>query len=143
MPLYVVHEYPIGMVTHVAVEADSPEEAVDEIMAATDSEANFTQSKYADDCDGYLVDEVDAVGQLLESYALGPDGRQERRRYSMNDRQHAMILAALRYYRQNGRSSFPAPAESDIWDIATNGGKFSALDDAEIDSLCEELNFGG
>jgi hypothetical protein len=58
----------------------------------------------------------------------------------LSDREHATVLAALRYWQgeiladQFGR--FPPEIE----DIASNGGTVQALDVGEIDTLCERIN---
>jgi len=44
------------------------------------------------------------------------------------------ILAALRFYQADG------PGDAAVQDIATNGGSLIALDAAENDELCEQLN---
>jgi len=46
----------------------------------------------------------------------------------------ATILAALRFYQADG------PGDAAVQDIATNGGSLIALDAAENDELCEQLN---
>jgi len=48
-------------------------------------------------------------------------------------REHATILAALRYWQ--ARTTIV-----DMMDIATNGGAIDALDGDEIDALCERIN---
>lgn len=45
------------------------------------------------------------------------------------------MLAALRYWQREGRMS-----AGHEFDIAENGGEFSALTNDEIDELCERLN---
>lgn len=49
------------------------------------------------------------------------------------------ILAALRFYQENGQGD-PANRSDDIHDIATDGGEITSLDDAGIDVLCERIN---
>lgn len=53
----------------------------------------------------------------------------------MNKRELATVLAALRHWQS---------IESTRWgrevSIATDGGSLAALDDAEIDALCQKLN---
>jgi hypothetical protein len=56
--------------------------------------------------------------------------------YALTERQHATILAALRFYQEEGLDELPN-------DIATDCGTVKALDDAEIDALCEEINHSG
>lgn len=54
--------------------------------------------------------------------------------------EHATILAALRYYQEQGMGD-PFNRSDSIHDIATNGGEvFSSLDAEGIDRLCEQLN---
>lgn len=59
-------------------------------------------------------------------------------RYYLDDREHATVLAALRYWQREGWRS----CGHEIEDIATNGGTLEALVAAEIDGLCERLNCG-
>lgn len=54
--------------------------------------------------------------------------------------EHATILAALRYYQQQGMGD-PDNRSDDIHDIATNGDQETSLDEDGIDDLCEKLNF--
>ena len=50
------------------------------------------------------------------------------------------VLAALRYYQENGQGD-PDNRSDAIHDIATNGGEvMSSLDDEGIDDLCERIN---
>ncbi|MBI5425735.1 MAG: hypothetical protein HZA32_16795 [Opitutae bacterium] len=56
--------------------------------------------------------------------------------YGMDEREHATVLAALRHYQAAlATGVFPAIAE-----IATAGGLIRALEEQEIDALCERLN---
>lgn len=48
------------------------------------------------------------------------------------------ILAALRYYQQNGQGN-PESRDDAIHDIATGGGQFISRDDEGIDDLCHRL----
>lgn len=57
--------------------------------------------------------------------------------YHLDDREHATVLAALRYWQAQREE---VVAENDI---ATNGGTVLALTAHEIDALCERLNCGG
>lgn len=53
--------------------------------------------------------------------------------------QLATMLAALRYYQQQGMCDEDnRPPE--IEDIATDGGSVAALDEDEVDDLCQQLN---
>lgn len=51
------------------------------------------------------------------------------------------ILAALRYYQENGQGE-PDNRSNAIHDIATNIGEDISLDVDAIDELCERLNCG-
>lgn len=53
--------------------------------------------------------------------------------------EHATILAALRYYQQNGQGN-PGNRDNDTQFIATDGGELTSLDDEAIDALCEKIN---
>jgi hypothetical protein len=60
--------------------------------------------------------------------------------YTLNDAEHATIIAALRFYQQHGQGD-PFQRADDIHELATNGGEvMSSLDDEGIDALCERLN---
>lgn len=50
------------------------------------------------------------------------------------------VLAALRYYQENGQYD-PYNRKAYIHDIATNGGTEIAMDFEGIDELCLRLNF--
>lgn len=52
------------------------------------------------------------------------------------NRETATILAALRFWQREG-VGFDYSED----DIASNGGEFDSLDEAEIDALCERVNF--
>jgi hypothetical protein len=60
--------------------------------------------------------------------------------YQLDDREHATVLAALRY-REAGLAKDASGSEFDS--IATNEGEFDALGVDEIYALCERLNCGG
>jgi hypothetical protein len=63
--------------------------------------------------------------------------------YALHSDELATVLAALRYYQQQGMGD-PFNRSEDIHDIATNGGEvFSSLDDEGIDKLCESINHAG
>lgn len=49
------------------------------------------------------------------------------------------ILAALRYYQENGQGD-PFNRSDAIHDIATDGGEQISLDAHSIDELCERIN---
>jgi hypothetical protein len=57
----------------------------------------------------------------------------------LNDRELALVLAALRHWQesQDGRLT-----NSGLWEIATDGGKFEALGMEDIERLCQRLNAG-
>jgi hypothetical protein len=57
----------------------------------------------------------------------------------LTDQEHATILAALRFYQENGQGD-PANRSLDIHEIATNGDDVISLDEKGIDELCEMLN---
>ena len=54
---------------------------------------------------------------------------------TFDHRELATVLAALRFWQRQG----PGEAERDI---ATDGESLKELSAAEIDTLCERLNFG-
>lgn len=59
-----------------------------------------------------------------------------------DDAELATILAALRFYQQNGMGE-PENRSDEIHDIATNNGEVtSSLNDDGIDELCQRINFG-
>lgn len=60
----------------------------------------------------------------------------------LTDQEIATILAALRYYQQNGQGE-PANRSLDIHNIATNMDETISLDEDGIDELCEKLNCEG
>ena len=58
---------------------------------------------------------------------------------SVDSAEHATLLAALRYYQQNGQGE-PSNRCDAIHAIATDGGARISLDTAGIDALCEHIN---
>jgi hypothetical protein len=56
---------------------------------------------------------------------------------NLDSRELATVLAALRFWQREGSSSC-VPERG----IATDGEEFEELSAAEIDDLCERLNFG-
>ena len=56
----------------------------------------------------------------------------------LNDREHATVLAALRWYQEHRKRGLPLRID----DIATNGGKLKSLTVNGIDELCQKLNRG-
>lgn len=61
--------------------------------------------------------------------------------YRLDDREHATVLAALRYW-QATREGRPCTV-ADLMEVATNSKAFPSLTRHEIDALCERLNTGG
>lgn len=59
--------------------------------------------------------------------------------FEMTPQKRNTILAALRYYQDNGQGD---PAKRSCWihEIATDGDTEISMDDDGIDELCEELN---
>jgi hypothetical protein len=55
----------------------------------------------------------------------------------ISNRDGDTILAALRYWQNRGSKHQPT---EELIEIATNGDKHEALDDEEIDELCERIN---
>lgn len=63
--------------------------------------------------------------------------------YALTDAQHATVLAALRFYQEEGMGD-PAKRSDAIHFIASNGNVVDpGLDAAGIDALCESLNHDG
>ena len=60
-------------------------------------------------------------------------------RYRLEREDIATIVAALRYYQQEGQGD-PDNRDSMIQDLATAGGEITSRDDDGIDALCEQLN---
>lgn len=58
---------------------------------------------------------------------------------SVDSAEHATLLAALRYYQQNGQGEPSSRCEA-IHAIATDGDVRISLDTAGIDALCERIN---
>jgi hypothetical protein len=57
----------------------------------------------------------------------------------LNDRELALVLAALRHWQESHDGRLTNGA---LWEIATDGGKFEALGYEEIERLCQRLNAG-
>ena len=74
MTKYRVHIYAIVRVP-VDVEAESPEKAVELADQATNLHEAFRQGEYADDIDGFLVDELGPQGIVVSSQAYDKKGR--------------------------------------------------------------------
>jgi len=63
---------------------------------------------------------------------------------TITERQHATILAALRWYQATGLNpTVYDDLTADVHDIATNGQRLKAMNEEEIDVLCERINVGG
>ena len=61
--------------------------------------------------------------------------------YPMTTQQHATVLAALRYYQQQGLADDPTRRPAAIHDIATGGkARRHGLNARAIDRLCERIN---
>lgn len=58
---------------------------------------------------------------------------------SIEEAEHATILAALRFYQAHGMGD-PVNRPDAIDDLATNGGKVASLDEEGISDLCERIN---
>jgi len=59
---------------------------------------------------------------------------------SLNRRELATILAALRFHQDENLQGQRAIADLAIRNIATDGGTIKALSSREIDALCARLN---
>ena len=59
--------------------------------------------------------------------------------FEMTPQKRNTILAALRYYQENGQGD-PDNRSDAIHDIATDGDTDISMDDDGIDELCEEIN---
>ena len=60
--------------------------------------------------------------------------------FSVNERQLATILAALRFHQDENLQGHAAIADKTINEIASDNGQFVPLGFDEIDALCERLN---
>lgn len=58
---------------------------------------------------------------------------------SINDQEHAAILAALRVYQRKLEANGNLPP-ADVMGIATNDYEHDSLDAGEIDELAERIN---
>lgn len=58
---------------------------------------------------------------------------------TLNNQDRNTILAALRFYQENGQGD-PDNRSDEIHGIATGGGEDVSMDGAGIDDLCERLN---
>ena len=93
-------------------------------------------SEDAEERRGYLVDEVgDPEYAKTRNYdAEGKPQGSGGGPISIVGPERDTVLAALRLWQRLGG------ANSEEWDIATNGGSHEGLDDAAVDALCERLN---
>lgn len=78
-------------------------------------------------------------GKHLQDQREGEEKTLTTALYRLTDEQHATVLAALRYYQQNGLGE-PANRPIQIHEIATNADEVISLNDEGIDQLCEQLN---
>lgn len=85
----------------------------------------------------FFVLEVGApIPDADKLYADGfADGANQQGGYCFGSSELATVIAALRFWQRQGNiDTVPE------WDIATDGGEVSVLDNADIDALCEALN---
>lgn len=75
---------------------------------------------------------------MLTSFGDWEVGFEELGAHYFGTRELATILAALRFYQQVIMDQLPRSAF--ILDIATSCGEFKALNNDEIDDLCDKLN---
>jgi hypothetical protein len=61
--------------------------------------------------------------------------------HTLSDREHATVLAALRYWQAAGANG-DLRYNDEMIDIATNGGTVTECTDEDVDALCERLNCG-
>ena len=66
----------------------------------------------------------------------------EAKTYRLDGQEVATILAALRYYQEQGMGD-PANRSAAIHEIATDGDNQISMDDEGVDALCEWMNCGG
>ena len=60
-------------------------------------------------------------------------------RVSLNHQDLCTVLAALRFYQEQGMGE-PGNRSADIHDIAEDGGNQISMDDEGIDDLCDRIN---
>jgi hypothetical protein len=92
-----------------------------------EARASFNFSQLADS-----LHRVAAMAAAMNQASPGP---------TLSGAQTATVLAALRYYQENGLADSHRRSD-DLNDIVTNGGTVKALSDEQIDALCIQLNFG-
>ena len=61
---------------------------------------------------------------------------------SVDDRQLATILAALRFHQAENLQGGAGIADRAIREIATDGGRLETMGFEDVDQLCERLNLG-
>ena len=86
------------------------------------------------DSDGELWREQELISGERDASQPGPD---EDVLVTLTARELGTVLAALRHWQRNEDRGM-----TDEYDIATDEGKFAAVEGAEIDTLCERLNGG-
>lgn len=97
--------------------------------------------------EGMAAPSIEAIGGAMEVGTedapedMGFDAieqivvKEPRRGFTLDEREFASVLAALRYWQRLG---ITGPTEED--EIATNGGTLHELSGDEIDALCDRLN---
>lgn len=96
----------------------------------------YLLSEDANEVTAYVVDEVGDT-EYVNTRNYGADGEPLQSRdglVSIVGPERDTVLAALRLWQRLGG------ANSEEWDIATNGGSHEGLDDDAVDALCERLN---
>jgi hypothetical protein len=86
-----------------------------------------------DSSDDALEDTVATLNSLIHAARIMTSGAV----VTLNERELATVLAALRAYQNVQQHEALAP---EIAEIATNGGRLPLMDDSEIDDLCESIN---
>lgn len=135
---------------------EGPDCSVFEIVASSLREGVSAKATYPGHAVGGIVDEWRARYQAagheveVEGWPLGSahpqyergfsDGANQQAGYQFGERELAMVLAALRAVQNVQQHEALAP---EIVEIATDGGRFTMLDDGEIDTLCDTLNDEG
>jgi hypothetical protein len=84
---------------------------------------------------GQLRETVELLQRLTAPAETAPGA------VALTDRERGTVLAALRYYQEQGLADDPQRRSDAIHDIATDGDTImSSLCGIEIDALCERLN---
>jgi hypothetical protein len=141
----IIAAYEDALTTHIYDEGNGEKVPPEEwtLIESAQSEVAYLRAAL-----GRLVERHDSEPSMLTDAewsaaraalnGQGPEGF-----YRLDDAEHATVLAALRYWQQEGMGE-PHNRAEDLHDIATNGGQvMSSLDDAGIDALCERLNMAG